>query len=41
MQVKVSNLSDGNDLIPMPAMDTHVFCKVMDDAGPVQLDGEE
>ncbi len=41
-QVKVHDaeqgLSDGNDLVPQPLMDTHVFCKLLDDAGTVTLD---
>lgn len=38
MQVKSSALSDTNDLIPRPPLDTHVFAKLMADAGSVQLD---
>ena len=37
-QVRTSHLSEGNDLIPKPPLDTHVFCKLLEDAGAVPLD---
>ncbi|GFH08240.1 GINS complex, Sld5 component [Haematococcus lacustris] len=39
--VKTSKLVPGNDLIPYPPMDTHVFCKLLTDVGAVQLDEEQ
>lgn len=38
LQVKLSALSETNDLIPKPAMDSHVFAKLVDDVGAVQID---
>lgn len=39
-QVQVNReTSEGNDLIPQPVLDSHVFCKVLDDVGAVDLDG--
>uniref|UniRef100_A0A7S0WZE6 DNA replication complex GINS protein SLD5 n=1 Tax=Chlamydomonas leiostraca TaxID=1034604 RepID=A0A7S0WZE6_9CHLO len=37
---KTSALSDTNDLIPRPPMDTHVFAKLVADAGAVKLDDD-
>lgn len=31
-------MSTGNDLIPRPVLDTHVFCKLLGDVGSVSLD---
>eukprot|EP00798_Chlamydomonas_sp_ICE-L_P003202 gene3202-13222_t len=37
--VKMSDMSEGNDLIPRPPLDSHVFCKLTDDVGLVTIKG--
>ena len=36
--VQQSSASEGRDMMPTPALDTHVFLRVLEDRGTVQLD---
>lgn len=38
--VKESSASAGKDMVDRPAMDKHVFCRVLEDCGHVELDDE-
>ena len=34
-----SEVAEGDDLVMTPALDSHVFCKVLEDVGLVKLQG--
>ena len=36
--VKQTSTGSVKDTMPMPNLDQHVFCKVLEDRGPVELD---
>lgn len=38
--VKQSNVSEGNDMLSAPDLDAHVFARVLEDRGAIELDPE-